>query len=98
MNETEKKAFAALSEEEKTQIAGGKKIDETTELTKEQCTKLKETLIIKSPIKQEPFRPALCKYGGPGMFNPKHQPVIDPESFKLFKEDTIKKSEESNIE
>lgn len=80
MNETEKQAFAALSEEEKEQIAGGEKIDETIELTTEQCNKLKEALIIKPTIEQEPFRPALCKYGGPGMFDPEHRPKIDPKT------------------
>lgn len=80
MNETEKKALATLSEEEKSEIVGGGIIDEEAELTKEQCAKLKKAITRKRHNHYEPtlFQPVLCKYGGPGMFKPKHPPIIKP--------------------
>ena len=63
MNEFEQKALKTLSDEEREKVIGGKKVNDTTELTAEECNKLKDMVDIPGRI--------LCKYGGPGMFEPK---------------------------
>lgn len=75
MNETEKKAFEMLSEEEKDQVSGGAKIDGTTELTDRQCSALKGRIKEKPIFLNINFDPILVQYGGPGMFK---LPSIQP--------------------
>jgi len=88
MNQTEKKAFEMLSDEEKEQVSGGATITEETELTDRQCRLLSERLrkkklsISLEPLLTQVSIPTIMiAYG----FHVPRDPIVYPKDFPEHK-------------